>query len=101
MKVKLPAREVECCDRCRRSDVLLQTCIACGARYCLACNGVVPGCMVSADLCYECTSDGMVWDLVRKYGQRILPIVRERDAKLAKMRRRILAGRKRAGERKA
>jgi len=84
MKVKRPAAEVEVCDRCKREG-FLQTCLVCGGRYCLTCDGLVMGCMISADLCRECSKREDVLKIMGRYATQIRPVVKRRDAALKRL----------------
>ncbi len=81
MKVKKPAVEVEVCDRCQREGYL-QTCLVCGERYCLTCQGLVAGCMVETNLCRKCTKREDVRKVTDRYAAKIRPVVKRRDAAL-------------------
>jgi hypothetical protein len=83
MKTEIPARTAEVCDRCHREG-FLQTCIRCGGRYCLTCDGIVAGCVVSPDVCRECSHDPVVVKLCEEYSPKLQKLVEERDAKIGK-----------------
>lgn len=88
MKVKKPATEVEVCDTCQ-NEGFLQTCLVCGGRYCLTCDGVVMGCWVKADLCRECAKRKDVKKIMENYAAKITPVVQRRTAALKSLRARL------------
>lgn len=94
-KITVPEKEVEVCDRCE-NDGFLQTCIVCGDRYCLGCQGHVGGSWHGPDLCRQCAHRDDVIDLVQQYARQMTPIFQKRDAALKRMRRKVLRERKAA-----
>lgn len=79
MKRRIPAQTVEVCDICGR-DGYLQTCLACGGRYCLLHNAYISGCIHSCDVCRKCSDDKRVIAVARKFAPRITRILKLRDA---------------------
>jgi len=94
MKMKVPAREVEVCDRCKTDRGYLATCIVCREKYCLMCKPVQCGCMVEADVCRKCYQTPMVQKAMDKCAKKIVPLVRARDKELRAMRRAVRKYRK-------
>lgn len=84
MKVKQPAREVEVCDFCGREG-FLQACTVCGKSFCLICEAVIGGCVVSTRVGKCCGKREDVANVVERYAQQFQPIVRRRAAALKKL----------------
>lgn len=99
MKITKPAVTIEVCDYCE-SDGFLQVCDSCGGKYCLLCQGIIGGCMVSIDVCSKCGSEDKVLDVAEKYAKKIIPIIHKRTQELKKLRRSIKAARKREEKKK-
>lgn len=93
MKVKKPAEEVEVCDYCQRGGYL-QTCIVCGASYCLTCDATVCGSGISPDVCQPCARRPDVLRVCDKWGADILAVARKRDGALKRLRKKVLADRR-------
>lgn len=85
MKQRVPAKMVLVCDICHRQDGYLTKCLVCGREYCLLCRGIISGCMIMPDICRECDDKPEVKTLVDKYADKIVPIVRQRDAALKRL----------------
>lgn len=83
MKTQVPAHEVEVCDICYCAG-LLETCKACGCRYCLMCDALVAGCIHSMDVCKNCGESAVVQEIARKYAPQILAVLKKRDSELRK-----------------
>lgn len=81
MKIQQPAQEKEVCDHCQREGVL-ETCLVCGARFCLLCECYLPGCMVPPYVCKPCDKRKDVQRLVTHYGDRIRELCGVRDKQL-------------------
>jgi hypothetical protein len=98
-KIKIPAKEVEVCDNplCG-STGFLQTCIVCGDKYCLGCQGHVAASWHGPDLCRPCAHRDDVIALVQRYAKQMTPIFRKRDAALKRMKRKVLAERNAASK---
>lgn len=84
MKITVPQKEVELCDCCSR-DGFLQTCKACGGRYCLLCDAYLPGCIHRPDVCRKCCDNEQVKAIADKYAPKLLEILKARDAEFAKV----------------
>ena len=80
MKVKVPSKTVEVCDRCKRArdGGLLTVCVMCGREYCYACEAIMCGCVHQPDLCRDCGETDAAKAVVEKYAKRLARIVRQR-----------------------
>lgn len=81
MKITVPEKEVEVCDICQREGCL-QTCIHCDGRYCLTCNGIMPGCIHKVDVCRKCGKNGIVQAIVEKHVPAITAVLNTRDTEI-------------------
>lgn len=79
MKITIPSKETEVCDRCRREGYL-QSCIVCGDKFCLTCEGIICGCVHETDVCKKCENEPAVLAVVKKYVPRFMRVVKARDA---------------------
>ena len=80
MKINVPAREIEVCDVCQRTDAPgpLTTCNTCGREYCLTCNAIIPRCWFPPDVCRRCSGREDVGAIVIQYSDEITPIISRR-----------------------
>lgn len=86
MKIKIPSKEVEACDVCRRPDTYLQTCTSCGGRFCLTCDAVIAGCVHGPTICRRCSENPRVLEVVMKYVPALVEVLKKREKELAKLR---------------
>ena len=87
MKIKIPAREdteTEVCDICHRGGYL-QTCKACGGKFCIIHDDYVPGCIHKLDICRTCSDRPEVITIAANFAPKIKAVLNERDAELAKL----------------
>jgi hypothetical protein len=82
MKITIPLKEIEVCDRCFREGYL-QSCIVCGGKFCLTCEGIICGCAHKTRVCKPCADEPSVLEVVKKYVPRLVRIIAARDAELA------------------
>lgn len=85
MKITIPSKETEVCDICGR-DSYLQTCKACGGRYCLTCDSIITGCVHKLDVCRKCGKTEAVMAIAEKYAPRFVRVIKARDEELAALR---------------
>ena len=80
MKIRVPSKTVEACDRCKRecAGSLLTTCIMCGREYCGTCEAIMCGCVHQPHLCRDCGETDGAKAVVEKYATRLARIVRQR-----------------------
>ena len=86
MKIKVPSKTVEVCDRCRgeRSAGLLTKCVACGREYCGTCEAIICGCIHQPDICQDCGETEEVRAVVMRYAPRLRAMLKQRDAAMRK-----------------
>ena len=70
---------IEVCDFCQR-DGYLERCLLCRKQMCLICVGLIAGCMVSLTACKKCSHRADVVALVKQYADKIVPLIKRRDA---------------------
>ena len=89
MKIKIPEKEIEICDICQRENCLrpLTECLVCGQQYCITCAGIIPGCMVSANIGKCCSKRDDVLKIVDRYAEQMMPIVKKRNIALYRLRK--------------
>jgi hypothetical protein len=85
MKRTIPERTIEVCDSCGREGYL-QTCVACGGKYCLTDDGIVPGSFGFVDVCRDCGKRDDVRAICDRYSKKLAPIFRARQLALGKLR---------------
>lgn len=86
MKIKIPATEREVCDICQHGTPYHE-CNVCGVMYCLSCNITISGCWIQPKVCPKCQEREDVMDIVRKFADKITPIIRMRTKKLSELRK--------------
>jgi len=79
-----PAQEIEVCDICGR-DGYLKTCKACGGKYCLLHNAIIPGCVIEVPVCQKCRAREDVLAIVKKYSPLIDHPRRQRDRDISSL----------------
>jgi hypothetical protein len=75
-------KEIRICDVCERENTYLQKCIVCGKEYCLICQSIIPGCMISVGCCKVCADRDDVNEIVRKYAKPLSETKQQRDKEL-------------------
>lgn len=86
MKVKVPEKEIEVCDCCGRTGYLKE-CLVCGGSYCLMCEGLICGCVVSVDICKKCKDRQDVRAIIDKNARPLMRIKNKRDNELLALRK--------------
>lgn len=76
---KIPAQEVEVCDRCGDDRVTLRKCLVCKGDFCLICEGIVPGSGGHMFLCRECSQRNDVRNICEQFSPRLSQIYEERN----------------------
>jgi hypothetical protein len=84
MKAMIPAKEVELCDVCEREETYFNTCLFCGARYCITCEAIIAGCIHKVRVCRKCGDLDEVKVIVDHFVPGLLRILDARDNALIK-----------------
>ena len=87
-----PAQQIEVCDCCGR-DGYLQTCKACGGKYCIIHNAIITGCIIEVPVCRKCQGRPDVLAIVEKYAPLINAPRKERDAEISALNDPVVARR--------
>lgn len=100
MKRTIPAKTVEVCDICHREIVgeIASTCVVCGREHCYTCRGILCGCMVEAPVCHECSGREDVRQIVGRCADKIVPLVKKRNAVLRRLKAKPNAGQRTDGK---
>lgn len=81
MKVTIPEREIEVCDRCNKEG-FLDRCHVCGDTYCLTCEGTVAGSGGFTTLCRKCAERDDVKSICDEFARQLSVIYDRRQKKL-------------------
>lgn len=81
MKIRIPAKAAFACDLClsraeHKSN--LDKCPICRRDYCRPCRAILPGCIVSPDICEDCGRVPVVEQVVEKFAGQLELILSQR-----------------------
>ncbi len=81
-KIVKPETEVSVCDVCHRETGYLSKCLVCGGEYCISCEAILAGCMMSMRVCRTCSKRDDVDAVSKKFAPRFVRIKNKRMAEL-------------------